>query len=180
MRPDSPDLDDRRLDGGTVPANDSPCVRRLSCDQMLTRLGKWLRAAGHDTAIAAPGDDDGDVLARARAEERILLTCDRKLKRERAPEDARVVVLATSQPDAAARELAARLGLDWLAAPFTRCMEDNTLLRPAEAGEVARLPERARALPGPRMRCPSCGRMYWPGSHVRRMRRRLSSWQQCA
>src|SRR4030081_174258 len=27
-------------------------VVRLYCDEMLTRLGRWLRAAGYDTAIA--------------------------------------------------------------------------------------------------------------------------------
>jgi hypothetical protein len=35
------------------------------------------------------------------------------------------------------------------------------------------LPEGVRGLPGPVRRCPQCGRLYWEGSHVRRMRTAL-------
>lgn len=147
------------------------------CDQMLTRVGKWLRAAGYDTAIAGRNDHDGDILARARAEGRVLLTCDRRLKHERAPGDDGVVVLASSQPATAAPELAVRLGIDWQHAPFTRCLEDNAPVRPATASERAGVPETAANGPGPVMICPHCGRLYWPGSHVRRMRAKLAAWQ---
>jgi hypothetical protein len=148
---------------------------RFLCDRMLVRLGRWLRAAGHDTAIAAAEEADGALIARARAEARTLLTCDRRLKREGAPNDPWVMLLATGAPDAAARELAARLAVDWQAAPFTRCMLDNAVLRPADAAEAARVPD---GVPdGPVMACPACGRLYWPGSHLRRMRRRLADWQ---
>lgn len=30
---------------------------------------------------------------------------------------------------------------------------------------------------GPVTACPDCGRIYWPGSHVRRMRARLDCWR---
>ena len=150
---------------------------RFLCDRMLVRLGRWLRAAGHDTAIAGAAEPDADLVARARAEERRLLTCDRRLKAERAPADARVVLLARGAPAAAARELTRRLGVDWQHAPFSRCLLDNAPLRPADAAETARVPERARALPGPVMACPHCGRVYWPGSHLRRMHRTLAAWQ---
>ncbi len=154
--------------------------RRFLCDQMLVRLGKWLRAAGHDTDIAGRDDHDGDILDRARTSGRLLLTCDRRLKRERAPDDDRVLVLSSSRPEVAAPELTAALGLDWQHKPFTRCLEDNTPLRPASEAELAQVPARARALPGPVMACPHCGRVYWPGSHVRRMQRKLAAWQALA
>jgi uncharacterized protein with PIN domain len=54
---------------------------------------------------------------------------------------------------------------------FTRCLLCNAALQamdPAEARPL--LPEGARDLPGPVRRCPVCGRLYWDGSHVRRMR----------
>lgn len=149
---------------------------RFLCDRMLVRVGRWLRAAGYDTAIAEDGADDGDLLARARTEGRVLLTCDRGLKRKRAPEDPEVVLLDSGAPDAAAAELARRLGVDWQHAPFSRCMLDNAELRPASGDEAAQVPDQARELPGPVMVCPACGRLYWPGSHHRRMHRRLSGW----
>src|SRR5689334_350075 len=37
---------------------------RLMCDEMLLRLGRWLRAAGYDTAFAAGGADDAALIAR--------------------------------------------------------------------------------------------------------------------
>jgi len=53
-------------------------------------------------------------------------------------------------------------------------MIDNTPLRAASGAERQRVPEAARDLPGPVMACPSCGRLYWPGSHVRRMSAKLA------
>ena len=39
---------------------------RLLCDEMLKGIGRWLRAAGYDTAIAQDGVADEDLLAQAR------------------------------------------------------------------------------------------------------------------
>jgi predicted nuclease of predicted toxin-antitoxin system len=122
---------------------------RLLCDEMLRGLGRWLRAAGHDTLIARGGTSDLDLLAFARAEGRILLTCDRELARL-AGGDPQVVALATEAPDPAAGELSARLGIDWLAAPFSRCLLDNAALRPADG----RRPKDGARTRGPAPRLP--------------------------
>jgi hypothetical protein len=42
-------------------------------------LGRWLRIAGYDTAIAERGRRDRELVEQAHAEKRILLTCDRRL-----------------------------------------------------------------------------------------------------
>lgn len=147
------------------------------CDRMLVRLGRWLRAAGYDTAIVSDDHNDRDIVVRAHRENRLLLTCDRRLKRERAADDASVMVLDAAGTEAAVADLTRRLRLDWGLAPFTRCLEDNTPLRPATEDERATIPEKAGALSGPFNACPACGKLYWPGSHVRRMRRRLARWQ---
>lgn len=150
---------------------------RFLCDRMLVRLGKWLRAAGYDTVIAGPAEADDEILLRARGQARLLLTCDRRLKTEHARFDARVILLTSGAIDSAAMELTHRLGIDWHLAPFSRCLEDNAPLQPAGAREAARMPPSARELSGPVMACPGCRRIYWAGSHVERMRRRLASWQ---
>jgi uncharacterized protein len=55
--------------------------------------------------------------------------------------------------------------------PFTRCMACNSALQPAERSEVIhRIPRLAAELHDQFLRCPGCGRVYWPGSHYRRMR----------
>jgi uncharacterized protein with PIN domain len=149
---------------------------RLLCDEMLKGVGRWLRAAGYDVAIVDDSVHDDDLLARAAAEHRLLLTCDRKLA-ERAGPNATVAVLGSERFEGAARELRQRLGVDWLHAPFTRCLLDNTPLMPANEEAIANLPATARQGGGPIMRCPECNRLYWPGSHVRRMLAKLTRAQ---
>lgn len=136
------------------------------CDEMLGRLSRLLRAAGYDTAFAERGADDRRLLARARDEGRILLTRDRPLARL-AAEDGFLV--AGQSVEEQARTLSAGFRIDWLHAPFTRCLVDNSPVRPALPEEVAAMPPQVRALPGPFTACPACGRLYWPGSHVRRL-----------
>ena len=149
---------------------------RLLCDEMLKGVGRWLRAAGHDVTLVDDGGHDRQLLARARAEGRIVLTCDRQLA-PHAGAEAEIVVLSTESPEGAAMELRERLGVDWLHAPFTPCLLDNAPLMPAREEDVAQVPPTARAGAGPILRCPDCHRVYWPGSHVRRMRAKLARWQ---
>ncbi len=148
---------------------------RLICDEMLLRLGRWLRAAGYDTAIAESGADDAALLARCAAEERVLVTRDRQLA-TRAEAFVPVLLLAEDTIDEQARALAAMLGIDWQCAPFTRCVIDNAVLDPAPPEAMGEVPPRSREAGGTLLRCPACGRLYWPGGHVRRMRERLTAW----
>ena len=141
---------------------------RFICDEMLAGFARWLRAAGHDAALGLPGQPDGELVRRAEAEDRVLLTKDRKMLERRT--SARVLLLA-GDDDVMAATLRTEFGLDWLAAPFTRCLVDNTALRPAPPERAVEAPS-----PGPVNLCPACGRLYWPGSHVRRMGERLAVW----
>jgi uncharacterized protein with PIN domain len=147
---------------------------RLLCDEMLERLGRFLRAAGYDTALAGRGQADRDVLRLAAAEDRVLITRDQRIA---PPASVRVVHLSADSLDLNALELRSRLRIDWLDAPFSRCLVDNAVLDAASPAERARVPDKARALGGPVTACPACRRVYWPGSHVRRMGLRLARWR---
>ena len=142
---------------------------------MLMRLGRWLRAAGYDTAIAEGGLADPAIIAQCAADGRTLLTRDRHLA---AAAEGRVAVLRLADSSLAgqARVLRAALAIDWEHAPFTRCLVDNTPLVPAPADMAALVPEKSRAAGGPLQLCPECHRLYWPGGHVRRMLARLAEW----
>jgi uncharacterized protein with PIN domain len=148
---------------------------RLFCDAMLAGLARWLRAAGHDTLIAEPAAADADLIATCRTEQRVLVSRDRRLI-ARAQTAIPAVLLTGQSLDDDARQLATALGLDWKHAPFTRCVIDNSMLRPANETERLNVPERSRNLPGPFTACPSCGRVFWPGGHVQRMLARLEEW----
>jgi uncharacterized protein len=143
---------------------------RFLCDEMLVRLARLLRAAGYDTALAAGGAADAALLRQARDEGRTVVTRDRTLARLAAPDS---VLISTPGLDGEAEQLAAARPIDWTLAPFTRCVIDNSVLAEATADQIARMPTESQAMPGPFRACPSCGRLYWPGSHVRRMAARL-------
>ena len=140
---------------------------------MLAGLGRWLRAAGYDTAVAEGAARDRALLDRAAADGRVFLTRDRSVVQMKTA--APVWVLPMAGADEDARALAAR-GVDWTAAPFTRCLVDNTPLETASPQDMLRMPEESRLMPGPHRVCPACRRVYWPGSHVRRMRAQLERW----
>lgn len=147
---------------------------RLVCDEMLKGLARWLRAAGHDACVGPDGASDRSLLARAIAESRWLITRDAGLTRLRQAGDV-VLVLGENGLDRCARELTGRLDVDWLYAPFTRCLRCNSMLQqgPPPLASCAVSPPPRRDL----RHCPNCKRVYWEGSHVRRMRRQLSAWQ---
>jgi hypothetical protein len=149
---------------------------RLLCDEMLARLGRWLRAAGYDTEIAAGGVSDRALIARCAAESRTLLTRDHHLAEIAAARSLPVLRLDETTLEAQARFLGRELGIDWQRAPFTRCLVDNAPLDPAPPEAAARVPPQSRAAGGPLRQCPACGRLYWPGGHVRRMLERLAAW----
>lgn len=152
---------------------------KLYCDEMLKGLGRWLRAAGYDTRIAADGAPDRDLLAAARREGRRLLTRDAALLAHRGAADA-VVLLHCNRIDECALEAARRLPIDWLYRPFSRCLLCNTALVPPPAGQWERIPPRARQRVQSRADvsyCPSCDKVYWSGTHSRRMRAILARWR---
>lgn len=145
---------------------------------MLGRLARWLRVLGLDTTYDAEASD-AVLVARAEAEDRVFLTKDRHLVRELRP--AKAIEIASDVPLEQLRQVVHACALDAPAELFTRCMLCNTALVDVPATERADVvPSASRSLPGPVRRCPSCGRVYWVGSHARRMRasleRALPGW----
>lgn len=146
----------------------------FACDAMLGRLARWLRFAGFDTTFL-PDTPDPAVAGQARAEGRWLLTRDRRLAAAAGP---RVVLLRARTVGEQVAELRVRLPL--VARPerfFTRCSCCNGALV-----EVAREAVRDRVPPYVAMHatrffsCPGCGRVYWPGTHPKRITRTLETW----
>ena len=154
-------------------------MQRFLCDEMLTRLGRWLRAAGYDTRIAEPGMPDRLLLQLANDEGRRLISRDRKLLEFKGAEGI-VLLLADGDLDGWAGQLAERLGVDWLHRPFSRCLLCNGELLPGPGAYEEQLPAYVSAENIPSFHCPACAKAYWLGGHSERMRRRLSDWQQSA
>lgn len=151
-------------------------TRRFLCDEMLGQLCRYLRAAGYDTRLAQNGESDAALLRQCQAEGRHFLTQDALVREHKAARDV-ALILPHGDLDALARRVGEHYRLDWLRHAFTRCLVDNTLLAPADDAARARAPADAVRAGEPLYHCPSCGRVYWQGSHYKRMHARLAAWQ---
>lgn len=148
--------------------------KKFLVDEMLKGLGRWLRAAGYDTLNLGDGEVDAVLLLHAEADGRLLLTRDRKLMAHSKARD-RVVLLNCNGIDDCAAALSQQLDIDWQYHPFSRCMNCNSRLQNANAQQASMLPVGA-AEDGLILYCPVCEQIYWQGSHVAAMRRRLQRW----
>ena len=155
-----------------------PTPPSFLADAMLGRLARWLRVLGWDTRYE-PEIPDPRLVTIANVEDRVLLTRDRRLLRELRPR--RALEVTRNEPLAQVVEVVAAFALPAPAELFTRCMICNTPLDevPEDAWSTL-VPPRSRDLPGPIRLCAGCGRVYWHGSHARRMRasleRALGEW----
>jgi uncharacterized protein with PIN domain len=143
---------------------------RFIADAMLGTLAKWLRILGYDT-VFDPGLDDHQLVRRARAEGRVLLTRDRELAQRRG-----VTVLSVTGEalDDQIRQVVSELNL----APehsFSRCPVCNSGLKAIDIESArARVPAYVAKTHKQFKACPGCRRVYWRGSHWRKMDEQLS------
>ncbi len=139
---------------------------RFITDSSLAFLARRLRILGYDVVVI-PGARLEELLEAAAREARTALTTSTRHPRRFAGVAVRVV--PREDPALTLRTIAS--AFEPSGPPFSRCAECNTALQrrhPFEArGEV----------PGPVLRgahaltfCPGCGRWYWEGSHVARLR----------
>jgi uncharacterized protein with PIN domain len=149
---------------------------RFLCDEMLGQLCRYLRAAGYDTLLAKEGAQDRVLLQRCHDEGRFFLTQDQLIREHKAARGI-ALILPHGELDQLVALLDARFRLDWLSRAFSRCLLDNTPLQQADAAAAARAPADALRANETLMLCPACGRVYWQGSHYKRMRARLAKWQ---
>ena len=160
---------------------------RFLADDMVGKLTRWLRIIGLDVASAGRVDDN-DLVRRALAEDRVLLTrharlldviTDKELKPRRG--EVKWIVLKNpnylEQIDQVLGE--SGLGIDE-ARLFTRCLVCNSLLEPAAKEDVAgEVPEFTYAIQEEYARCRTCNKVFWRGTHTDRILaklRRLKSW----
>lgn len=134
-------------------------------------LATQLRVLGFDT-LYDNALDDADAAAIAEAERRIVLTRDRALLKR-----SNVVwgrLLRAQEPEEQLAEVLTLYGLRPPFATFTRCVRCNDLLVDVAKADVLHLlePKTKKYYDAFKM-CPSCGRVYWAGSHHERLQERV-------
>ena len=144
-----------------------PAEARFALDGHLGRLARHLRLLGFD-ATHRPQTGDAELAAVAATEDRILLTRDLDLlKRAVVRRGYRV---RSTHPTEQVVEVVRQFDLGGRLDPFTRCLPCGRTLAPAGAAEVAgRVPPGVAARHTEYRSCPGCGRVYWAGSHHRRL-----------
>jgi uncharacterized protein with PIN domain len=154
-----------------VASQGAAAEKRFIADAMLGRLARWLRILGFDCAYES-GIDDEALVRRALREGRIILSRDRSL-----PEDwwvPGIHRIGSQELREQLREIFRSFELAGAVRLFSRCAECNHPLQAALESDVSeRVPPRALAAHAAFFECPSCRRVYWEGSHTRRIRQVL-------
>lgn len=134
---------------------------RFLADEMLGSLARWLRVMGYDAEYARDMRDD-DILHRAVEEGRTLLTRDRELARKAGE---RGMLLHSDDGVEQLEEVVRQFDLVFNEerTRCTLCNRDLVPIGPEEASE--RVPPRVLERHREFLSCPSCGRVYWKGTH---------------
>jgi chemotaxis protein methyltransferase CheR len=147
-----------------------PDVRpRFVVEPPLIKLGRWMRAAGDDVVTAEAGRCAIDLAQRAARENRVVLT----RRRDFPPGPARALLILADRLEDQLAQVYTTLGApDVQGSALTRCVLCNTALEEVDRRSVA-LPPRVEIREPRVMRCPSCARLFWEGTHTEAMRSRL-------
>jgi uncharacterized protein len=142
-------------------------VVRFVADVHLGTLARYLRLLGFDTLWRNDLDDD-EIVDVAVSQKRIVLTRDRGILR-----NGRVTHghwLRAEEPLSQLEEIVRALDLGARIRPYTRCLKCSASLE-IIGREVARshVPPRVHRSFREFARCTGCGRVFWPGSHTRRL-----------
>jgi len=160
--------------------DDSGATPRFLVDENAARLARWLRLLGYD-AVYQPGADDAELVERARAEGRVLVTRDRGIMARRpvASGEARALLLDSDDTWRQLEQVVDALrDLETTPrpVPFTRCAACNGTLEVVSADEARpHVPPFVAATQRQFTHCPACGRYYWRGTHWQRVTARLAA-----
>ena len=142
-------------------------VTRFIADVHLGSLARNLRLLGFDTIWERDLADE-TIVEIARDEQRIILTRDKGILK-----NGRVTHgywLRSTDPLRQLDEVIRAIDLGRDIEPYTRCMECNGELQSAERSAVAHaVPLQVFLIYRDFMQCRRCHRVYWQGSHLRRL-----------
>ncbi|MFC1956426.1 DUF5615 family PIN-like protein [Chloroflexota bacterium] len=144
-------------------------------DQNVGQLARWLRVMGYDTQSF--GDvDDSLIVARAVAEDRIILTRDTDIMKRRLIASGRLKAILITSPEPAqqVRQVTHALDLTYQSRLFIICLECNQpLVERSEDQVKKRVPSHVLETQSNYKECTVCHRVYWRGTHWEAMTRRL-------
>lgn len=129
---------------------------------MLGKLCKLLRICGIDAAYSNQGMA---ILLEARKQNRIVLTRNTRLQKKK-----EVFFMKTSDPVEQLEHIISEFKLKNRIAPFSRCIECNSKLKAVDKTLIRNsIPYFTYKHFDEFALCPNCRRVFWKGSHYKRM-----------
>jgi len=145
-------------------------VTKFVADGHLGKLARDLRLLGFDVVYASDASDLS--LAASCADDRALLTRDRRLLMHGVVRHG--YCPRSHDRDEQIVEVLRRFDLGKLIAPYTRCLQCNGLLEPADKADVLdQLEPLTKIYYEDFRRCAVCKKIYWPGSHFGKLEARI-------
>lgn len=153
---------------GATRLRDRPLRRtRFILDVHLGKLARELRLFGFDS-LYRNDFRDAEIVAIALKEKRVVLTRDLGILKNRAVTHG--YWLRSQNPQAQLEEVIVRFDLRAAMRPLTRCLACNGSLAPCSKESVLDLlPTETAKRYEEFSRCGSCGKVYWKGSHYRKL-----------
>jgi uncharacterized protein with PIN domain len=141
-------------------------------DRTAGKLAKKLRALGFDAACWPAGPVE-EAAREARAGGRMFLTRSRRISG--AGKGLQVTVIEANDPGEQVREVLRKLQLEAREGDFfSRCLPCNEKLQPVAKEKVeGRVPDFIYREYDSFHLCPRCRRVYWPGTHLEKMKREV-------
>ena len=149
-------------------------------DHNVGKLARWLRMMGFDSLFFGSGED-AEMVARALAEGRTILTRDTEILKRRSVTRGRLkaILIESEEPERQMQQLMNALDLKRHSRPFTLCLECNRPLTESRPEEVTdRVPPYVYKTQSQYMECPACRRVYWRGTHWEAMVRKLEGFNE--
>jgi uncharacterized protein with PIN domain len=141
---------------------------KFIADVMLGKLAKRMRLLGFDVLYDRTLDDN-EIIRLSLEQNRVILTRDTELA-GRPLATNRVFIRQDAVKDQL-RQVLETFMIESVPGPLTRCSVCNDTLLPITKQDIKDIvPEYVYVNYSGFLRCVSCGRVYWEGSHVRNMR----------
>lgn len=146
----------------TLPSETGSASVYFDVDGMLGHVAKWLRVLGWDAAYPCEKPRPG----------RWFVTASKRLK------GAGIIVVSAEKGFEQLREILEQTGVRVdPALIFSRCIVCNTSVREISRELVAeRVPHAIYQMVSSFCYCDGCGRIYWEGSHLTRVQKRLKEF----
>ncbi len=140
---------------------------KFICDVHLGKLARYLRMMGFDVLYKNSLTDE-EIVNLSQKEKRAILTRDRGILKRN--EVTHGYFVRGSEVENQTEEIIHRFDLQKSIKEFTRCLDCNhKLIKIAKAKILGELPLKVAASQNEFFRCPGCAKIYWKGTHHRKM-----------